>query len=395
MKAKTFTLILTLALGGLLSTACSAVAAQATSQGKPTPVPTVVTDTDVIAEGRLVPHQHVNLSFKTGGQVVEVLVEEGQEIEAGQVIAHLANKEQLEVAVANAELERLNAQQAFDALFDNAEVKTAQAQQAVTEAQDAVRDAERYINNLNSGSRQTDIDSTKADLVFLKDQLDKAQDKFKPYENKPEDNIKRATYLSKLADAQEKYNNAVRLLNNLQGSASDLDMAIAEADLAVAEAELALAEGNYEELKAGPDPDDLAAAQASITAAETGLTAAKAALEDIELVAPFAGVVVDLRLKAGEQVSSEQPVVVLADFSQWIVETDDLTEIEVPEIYAGQAVTISPDALPELELSGTVESIGDLFEEKRGDITYTARILLNEVDEQLRWGMTVVVTFQE
>ena len=85
----------------------------------------------------------------------------------------------------------------------------------------------------------------------------------------------------------------------------------------------------------------------------------------------------------------------LADFSQWIVETDDLTEIEVPEISIGQSVTIVPDALPDLELTGMVERISDVFEEKRGDITYTARIKLNEENELLRWGMTVVVTFEK
>ena len=42
-----------------------------------------------------------------------------------------------------------------------------------------------------------------------------------------------------------------------------------------------------------------------------------------------------------------------------------------------------------------MESISDLYEEKRGDVTYTARILLDEDDERLRWGMTVVVTFEE
>ena len=395
MKAKSITFVIILAIFGLLLTACDAIAAQTAGEAEPTPIPTVIADTDVIAEGRIVPHQHVNLSFKTGGQVVEVLVDEGDMIEAGQVISRLANKEQLEVAVANAELERLNAQQAFDNLFENAEVNTALALQAFTEAQDAVRDAERYISNLNAGSRQTDIDSSKADLVFLKDALDNAREDYQPYANKDEDNLKRATFLSKLADAQEKYNNAVRLLNNLQGSVSDLDMSIAEADLSVAQTQLALAEVNYEKLKDGPDPDALAAAQARIIAADAGLTAANAALKDIELVAPFPASVVDLGLKVGEQVSPGQPVVLLADFSQWVVETDDLTEIEVPEIYAGQAVTVTPDALPDLELSGIVESISDLFEEKRGDVTYTARILLDEVNDQLRWGMTVVVTFEK
>ena len=67
----------------------------------------------------------------------------------------------------------------------------------------------------------------------------------------------------------------------------------------------------------------------------------------------------------------------------------------MPEISLGQAVTVKPDALPDLELSGTVESISNLYEEKRGDITYTARILLVEDDPRLRWGMTFVVTFLE
>lgn len=393
MKATKSGLFILLLLGGILTAACSAIGSQTTGEAEPTDVPIVEADIEIISEGRLVPRQQVNLSFKTGGQVAEVMVEEGDSIESGQVIARLADSEQLEVAVANAELELLNAQQARQELVKNTDVNTAQALQSITDARDAVRDAERYQNNLQAGSRQTDIDSARADVIILEEKLDKAKEKYEPYANKKEDNIKRATFLSKMADAQAKYDNAVRLLNNLQGSASELDTAIADASLAVAQAQLALAEQTYEDLKDGPDPDDLAAVESRITAAETGLTAARAAFENLELLAPFSGTVVDLQLKVGEQVSLGLPVVLLADISEWMVETDDLTEIEVPEIRVGQSVTVTPDALPDLELSGTVESISDLFEEKRGDITYTVRIQLNEEDERLRWGMTVVVTF--
>jgi len=118
-------------------------------------------------------------------------------------------------------------------------------------------------------------------------------------------------------------------------------------------------------------------------------------LDDLDLVATFGGTVVDFDLILGEQVTPGQPVVTVADFSQWYVETDNLTEIEVVDVAVGQAVTILPDALPDVELTGSVESITDFFEEKRGDITYTARILVDEIDPLLRWGMTVVVTFVE
>jgi len=158
---------------------------------------------------------------------------------------------------------------------------------------------------------------------------------------------------------------------------------------------LALAEQEYEKVKDGPDTAQLTIIEARIAAADANLAAAESALDNIELVAPIPGTIVDLNLKVGEQVSPGQPVVVLADFNHWAVETDDLTEIEVPDISIGQSVTVTPDALPDLELTGTVDSIKDIYEEKRGDITYTARIILDDSDPRLRWGMTVVVVFKE
>jgi HlyD family secretion protein len=384
--------VLFLLTGSFLS-ACGSIAPPSADQAEATQIPVVLTDLQVVAEGRLVPHQFVNLAFKAGGQVAEVLVNEGETVTEGQIIARLTNQEQLEVAVANAEAELLNAQQARKALAENAGVEAALALQAIADLKDALRDADRYYRNLQAGGRGTDIDQAKADVVILKDSLDQAQKKFNDYANRPEDNLRRATMLSKFAEAQQRYDDAVRLLNNLQGSANELDLAIAEADIAVAEAQLALAEQDYADLDQGPDPDDMAAAEARINAAETNLQAARVALENIELPAPFGGTVVDMQVKEGELVNPGQPVVVLADFSQLVVETDDLTELEVPDISLGQKVTITPDALPDLELAGSVESISDLFEEKRGDITYTANIRLEEGDPRLRWGMTVVITF--
>ncbi|OGO41813.1 MAG: hypothetical protein A2W36_06585 [Chloroflexi bacterium RBG_16_58_14] len=394
MKSKLFTPLTIFALGSLILSACGSLGAPA-SDAAPTDIPIVITDTDVVAEGRVVPNDSANLSFKIAGQVTEVLITEGDTVEVGQVIARLDNSEQLQSAIANAEAELLNAQQARDALLENAKVNSAAALQAIADARDAVRDADRYLNNLNAGSRDTDIDLAKADVAILKDQLDEAREDYKPYENKPEDDVKRATFLSRFAQAEQLYKDAVRKLNNLQGDPSKIDMDVAEANLAVAEAQLLLALQNYDEVSSTPDPDDLAAVEARIKATEAGLVSAQAALKNIELVAPFDGKIVDLTITVGEQVAPGVTAAVLADFSQWIVETDDLTEIEIPEVSVGQSVTVVPDALPDLELTGTVERISDVFEEKRGDITYTARIKLNQEDERLRWGMTVVVTFEK
>jgi hypothetical protein len=54
-------------------------------------------------------------------------------------------------------------------------------------------------------------------------------------------------------------------------------------------------------------------------------------------------------------------------------------------------VTIVPDALPTITLTGTIERIGLTFSEKAGDVVYPVRIRLDPSDAALYWGMTVEV----
>ena len=394
-------------LAGILLAACGGIGGPA-ADANATEVPIVKANVEVVAEGRLVPRESVDLSFVTGGQVAEVLVEEGDVVKAGDILARLSSREQLESSIASAQLEllaaqqeALDAQQARQALDENLPQTQTQALEATTNARDALHDAERRLNSLDSPADQIDIDSATATVVLAKDTLDKAREAFEPYANKPEDNLVRAVFMNKLAEAQRAYDDAVRRLNRLEGLiGSDFDISQAQAEVEIAQARLEQAQKDFETLQAGPDPEDVALAESRIKtaegriqSAEAALAAAQSALADLDLVATIDGTVVNLDLIPGEQVTAGTPVVQLADFSQWYVETDNLTEIDVVNVSKDQAVSIVPDALPEVELSGKVESIGDVYEEKRGDVTYTARILVNEVDPRLRWGMTVVNTF--
>ena len=394
MKTKVSLILSLLLITAFLLSGCQAISG-ASPQAESTPLPAVTQEPGVISEGKLVPLQYVNLSFTTGGKVDTLDVAEGDQVKAGQVIAQLDQREQLSAAVDNAQLELINAQQALKDLQDNSGVATADALQKVADQRDAVRNAERAVNNLEVGSKPVDINSAQANVVILKDRLDKAWDDYKPYQNKPEDDVKRAQFLARYTDAQRNYDNAVRLLNNLQGPATDIDMAIAQANLSLAQASLTLAEQDYENVKAGPDPDLLASAQAREKAAETGLAAAKAALANRQLVAPFDGTIAQLNLKVGEQAAPGVTAVVLADFTGWIVETDDLTENEVPNVQVGQTAEVTFDALPELSLQGKVQAISDVHTDKSGDVTYTTKVALAEGDPRLRWGMTAVVHFSQ
>lgn len=380
-----------LVVPALLLSACQVVAPAAAT---PTTVPIVAGDTSLSVEGKLLPARDATLAFNLGGTIGEVLVEEGQEVQAGDVLARLSQTERLASAVAAAELEVVNARQARQDLIDNAGVRTAAAQQAVAVARDGVRDAERYLTNLETGGKQTNIDEVRANLVLLKDRLDKARDDYEQYAGRPEDNLTRATYQSRLAQVQRQYDDMVRLLNNLEGPATDLDLDIAQANLSLAQAELALKEQEYQDVQAGPDPHDLELSDARLAAAEAALAAAQAALDDSELRAPFSGRVVRVDIKMGETAVPGLPALVLADFSSWKVETTDLNEMDLPRVEPGIPVIVKPDALPDLELAGRLDEISQYAVERFGDVTYTATISLQETDARLRWGMTVQVIIE-
>jgi multidrug resistance efflux pump len=421
MPKNKFTILLLMIAIALAAAACAQSPTPETGQG--VDIPIVVDDFAVVAEGRLVPADTVRLAFVTGGRVAEILVEEGDTVQAGDVIARLGDREPFEAAVSGAELELsaaelektqaesdlLAAQQALDTIFENWPEQATLAQQALKDARERQRDADRNLGYLTTSADQTDIDLAFTSMVLAEDALEKAQDDFDPWENKPETNLTRAVLQQRLAAAQKAYDDAVRKYNALVDAANDFDVSQAEAELSIANAQLDQSQADYDELIDGPDPDQVSLAETRIAAAEArlrtaeqriltataNLASAQSKLDNLELTATINGTVVDLTLIEGEQVTPGTPVVQLADFSEWYVETDNLTEIEVVDIALGQSVSIVPDALPDLILTGVVDDISDVFEEKRGDITYTTSILLDEIDPRLRWGMTVVVTFEE
>jgi len=112
MNNKLFTVFAIVVLVAVTSAACGGLPGG--PEATLTPIPPVVADIEIVAEGRIVPRDSVQLSFLASGQVNEVLVEEGSVVKAGDVVARLGNREQLEASIANANTEVLAAQQALD-----------------------------------------------------------------------------------------------------------------------------------------------------------------------------------------------------------------------------------------------------------------------------------------
>ncbi len=378
MKSKRFPYLSILILGSMVLAACSALPGGAGAP-TPTPIPIVVSNSQIVAEGRIVPKENKDLAFFSNGQVDEVVVNEGELVQTNEVVARLGNREQLEAAIASAESELISARQARKLLDDNLSLSQADATAAMSAANKTLKDAQYQIDNFSVPTNMEGLTPLEA-VAKMKGLLDVARNKFEPYKYYSENDTTRKDLKERLDNAQSDYNTAVRWLQ-------------LETNLAAAETRLDKTMKDYEKLLKGPDPDQVETADARIKAAEANLAATQANLDNLELKATIAGTVVKNDLVVGQNVAAGVPAITLADFSELYAETDDLTEIEVVDISIGQEVTVVADALPDLKLKGVVEKINQISEEKRGDITYTVRVKLLETDPRLRWGMTVVITF--
>ena len=325
------------AAAGLGLAACSGAAPAAVTA---TPGGSDVVRAGLVAEGQVQPVAYVDLSFGAGGQVAEVLVSEGEMVSGGQVLARLADSPLAAAQVAQAQQAVLDAQLALDTLDRGADLAVAQARLEQASAARQLEAAQQTVADMEEARAEAEAD----------------------------DDLEAPT---------------------------DRELAEAQAQVTVAEARLALAEAEAERLaEAGSDPTARAAAEARLTTARAALASAQAAQAALELTAPQAGTVVGLALKEGQHIGAGQIALTLADFSRWIIKTADLTELEVAQVQPGQAVQVVLDALPQTELSGTLEDLAPRYEEKRGDITYTGTIRLDGADPAVRWGMTAALWFQ-
>jgi multidrug resistance efflux pump len=351
-----------------------------------TPAP--VSSNDIVAEGNLEPVRAAHLVFQMPGTVEEVHVRVGDRVSEGDVLARLGNAEQADAGLAAARLELVQAQQALDTLNRTGSSNLAAAWSTYMEAQETRAEAEREWEDLNVDNIDERIDDAAADLEDLGADLQDAREEFDKYKDLDEDNSSRTRAEDDLEAAQEDYNEALRSLEEIRRERDTVRAAL-DAALAV-EAE---ARHQYELSSEGVNADQLTLSQARLENAEAQVAAAEDALANYTLTAPFDGVVAGVEVQAGEQVSPELRALSIADTSTWVVETTDVTELEVVDLQVGQRATLVPDALPAVIMDGVITEISQASTIQGGDVLYTVRIQTDDVDPRLKWGMTVEVTF--
>lgn len=408
--------------------------------------------TAVTAEGQIVPLVQTRLAFQGNGVVTAAPVSSGDAVQRGDPLLLLDSAEQA-IAVQQAEAVKM----AAEANLMLAEAGVLAAETAVTTAEVGVEAAEARLALLTAapttaqiglseqqiaaaaanvalaaanqsvlldGNSAAQIQAAEAALAAAEAAYTTAlrtyepvtQDETADSEDKVQAQLQLNAATSNLAAAQAALSelqtgasSAERLAAAGGVQAAQNQQAAAEAELAllqagaqaeqigVAQAELAVARERLAEVTLQVQQAETAVSQAeaAVSEAEAGIAAAQLALEKRTLLAPFDGTVADILPKVGETVTAGQLAVIVADLSQWQVETSDLVEADVLAIALGDEVTVAVDAFSERALTGQIIEIAELAAEVRGDVTYRVTLALPQDDSlPLRWGMSAFITIE-
>ncbi len=406
MKSKQVLLgLLVLATVGVLVGCSGTASAEAVAA---TSVPAVAQQAGnvVLAEAVVEPAHwsELRLPFDGGGTVVEVLVNEGNVVSEGDLLVRL-DPTDAELAIRRAEA----AMSLVRAQLARAKAGPRLEEIAVTEAQlvamqAALSQAVAQRDTRANGEAEAAIVAAQAALAAA---LAEQKQSYNQHEQTME------CYDFQTSGGGEKtvcpalgtYEELARFaLHAADGglAAAQLRLASAEnqaqtwlrdanAGVRGAVARRDATEAQLELQRAGSQPESIASAEAQVARAEATLAAAEAALARAFVRAPFAGVVVEVHVDAGDTPVPSQVLVLLGTLDQLWVRTKDLTELDVVRVAVGQPVVVTLDALPGRPLTGRVARVGRQAEDYRGDPTYPVIVELDEDVLELCWGMTAMV----
>ncbi|MCP4537268.1 MAG: HlyD family efflux transporter periplasmic adaptor subunit [Chloroflexi bacterium] len=378
---------------------------------EPTPSPTAAIATpdsrsssgQVAASGEVVPFQQTHLGFPVSGRVATVVVNKGDQVEAGQVLIVLET-DLLEADVARAEA-AVVAAQAQVALLQAGprpeEVAVAEAQ--VAAAQTSVAQAEVQQTRPDLGATQAEIKAAQAQVSAAQaDQLvtEEYHDltmtcvdyefpdgeerticpALGPFEEQARYGFQAADAAQIAAQAQ---------LDALMGGAY-AELRVVEAGVQIAAAQRDAAQAQLETVQAGATTEEISAAEAAVSQAEAALEVARAVLDQATLRAPVAGTVTALEVGPGEAVMPGQIALTMVDLSRLRVRTTDLSELDVGRVAVGQQASVYVEPLG-VTVEGQVVHIASQAEMIGGDVVYAVMVELDEQPPGLRWGMSVEV----
>lgn len=324
--------------------------------------------------------QSAMLYWETSGIVGDVAVGLGDPVLADQVLATLSD-DSLPQSIYLAQQELISSERALEDLYEGAAEATANAQVGVANAMDALDDAEYHwlLNQPGNRASSEELKSAKAKVIIAEKQLKGKQRRY----DKAKGKINRAQAQILLTDAINGYQYAVWYQNWLKVGADEIEMAILDANVAITLANLEAAEREYERLKDGPDPNDIALIKARIAAAE-------ATLDQTTITAPFDSVITSVDVLPGNLVAPNTLAFRIDNLNNLLVDVG-VSEVDINLINVGQPVTLSFDAVLGKEYQGEVIEVSPVGIQQQGLVSFDVTIELLDADEDVRPGLTAAV----
>ncbi len=281
--------------------------------------------------------RQVELAFNNSERIAAVLVQEGDRVKRGEVLARLDHS-RLEPQVAEAEA-------------------SAAAQREV-------------VARLRNGSRPQEIAQARANVE---------------------------SSAADAANARGQYERRKTLAENAIVSHQDLENAKAALD--VAEAKLAVNRKALDLAIAGPRKEDIAQAEAQLRRDEAQWAFLRQELADAELVAPADAVVRTRLMEPGEMASPQKPVFSLAVTDpKWV--RAYVAESDLGKLHPGANAVIVVDSFPDRRFKGWVGFISPVAEftpktveteELRTSLVYEVRVFVKDPSDLLHLGSPATV----
>jgi HlyD family secretion protein len=296
----------------------------------------------------------VDLAFKIPGRLKARLVDEGDAVKAGQVVARLDTvDQQLQVSRAEAELSY----------------------------------AKAFLAKLESGSRPEEIAAARAQLQQARAAASAAQSRLKLAQ---EDLVRYADLHRQQVISEQKFDQSQ--------TAHDTALHANQQAAAVIQS----AEANLDLVLAGPRKEDIEQARAQVAVSGQVLALARQQLEDTQLVAPADGVVLSKAAEPGSYLNPGTPVITVGQLNQvWL--RAYVNETDLGRIHLNQTAEVRTDTYPGKVYPGRVSYISDQAEftpksvqtfQERVKLMYRVKITLDNPRHELKPGMPADATIQ-
>jgi RND family efflux transporter MFP subunit len=187
-----------------------------------------------------------------------------------------------------------------------------------------------------------------------------------------------------------------QVLARLNAPSLESSVEMAELQVEIAEEQVKAARAQYEKAQDLPGADEDTAraswetAKLNLELAELSLESAELNLEKAVIVAPFDGVVTDVSITEGKEISTAAlatPAISLVDTSE-IEMRGFIDEIDIAIVKVGQEANIILDALPDEEVKGEVAFISPVGTTLAGVASYDTTVTLENPIAELRDGMS-------